>query len=228
MARVASKQGEGVTKQERLYRAIRERILSGAYGPGYRVVIDALAEEFEVSALPVREAIRRLEAEGLVIYRPNAGAQVAPADPGLFLEELTVLAVLEAYATALAAPAMGKREIARLTEINDSMAGAMERFDALSFGRLNQEFHAVIYECCPNAALVDLLRDVARRLDAIRRTVFVQIPYRGSASVSEHRDLLKLIARKAPAQEIEAAARRHKLNTVQSFRDWQAELSSTL
>jgi DNA-binding GntR family transcriptional regulator len=96
--------GTVVTKQERVYQAIRERILSGAYGPGYRVVIDALAEEFEVSGLPVREAIRRLEAEGLVIYRPNAGAQVAPADPGLFDEEMTVLAVLEGYGTALAAP----------------------------------------------------------------------------------------------------------------------------
>ena len=51
------------TKQERVYQAVRERILSGAYGPGYRVVIDAIATEFEVSALPVREAIRRLEAE---------------------------------------------------------------------------------------------------------------------------------------------------------------------
>src|SRR5689334_17109403 len=90
--RVAGKQQVGITKQERLYRAIRERILSGAYGPGYRVVIDGLAEEFEVSALPVREAIRRLEAEGLVVYRPNAGAHVAPAEPGVFLEELTVLA----------------------------------------------------------------------------------------------------------------------------------------
>lgn len=224
MARLSGKQREGLTKQERLYRAIRERILSGAYGPGYRVVIDALAEEFEVSALPVREAIRRLEAEGLVIYRPNAGAQVAPADPGVFLEELTVLAVLEAYATALAAPGMKKADIARLTDINESMAAAMERFDALSFGRLNQEFHTVIYEHCPNAALVDLLRDVARKLDAIRRTVFVQIPYRGSKSVAEHRELISLITRKAPASEIEAAARQHKLNTVQSFRDWQAEL----
>jgi len=55
-----------LTKQERVYRAIRERILSGAYPPGYRVVIDALATELGVSALPVREAIRRLEAEGLV------------------------------------------------------------------------------------------------------------------------------------------------------------------
>ncbi len=63
------------------------------------------------------------------------------------------------------------------------MAAAIERLDSLAFGRLNQEFHGVIYERCPNAALVELLPDVARRLDAIRRTVFVQIPYRGAESV---------------------------------------------
>ena len=215
--------GKGLTKQERVYRAIRERILSGAYGPGYRVVIDALAEEFGVSALPVREAIWRLEAEGLVVYRPNAGAQVAPAEPGVFYEEMTVLAVLEGYATALAAPELGEAGIARLSEINESMVEAMERLDSLAFGRLNQEFHAVVYEHCPNAALVDLLRDVARRLDAIRRTVFVQIPYRGAASVAEHRELIKLISSGAPAAKIEAAAREHKLATVESFRAWQRE-----
>lgn len=210
-----------VTKQERVYQAIRERILSGAYGPGYRVVIDALAEEFEVSGLPVREAIRRLEAEGLVIYRPNAGAQVAPADPGLFDEEMTVLAVLEGYGTALAAPCMGDAEVARLTEINDEMVAAMAELDTLRFGRLNQEFHGLIYEFCPNAALVGILRDVARRLDAIRRTVFVQIPYRGSTSVAEHRELIELIKSQAPAAKIEKAAREHKLTTVRSFRALQ-------
>ena len=210
-----------VTKQERVYQAIRERILSGAYGPGYRVVIDALAEEFEVSGLPVREAIRRLEAEGLVIYRPNAGAQVAPADPGLFDEEMTVLAVLEGYGTALAAPCLGAADIARLSEINDEMAAAMAELDTLRFGRLNQEFHGLIYERCPNAALVGMLRDVARRLDAIRRTVFVQIPYRGSTSVAEHRELISLIKTQAPAAKIEKAAREHKLATVQSFRALQ-------
>jgi len=214
---------EGVTKQEPVYRAVRERILSGAYGPGYRVVIDALAGEFGVSALPVREAIRRLEAEGLVIFRPNAGAHVAPADPGLFDEEMTVLAVLEGYATALAATKLGKAEIKRLSGLTDQMVAAIERLDPLSFGRLNQEFHAIIYEHCPNAALVDLLRDVARRLDAIRRTVFVQIPYRGAESVAEHRRLIDLIASGAPAAKIEAAAREHKLNTVVSFRAWQAD-----
>jgi DNA-binding GntR family transcriptional regulator len=225
---VPGEKRNGPTKQERVYQAIRERILNGAYGPGYRVVIDSLAEEFAVSALPVREAIRRLEAEGLVIYRPNAGAQVAPADPGLFDEEMTVLAVLEGYATAIAAPELGDEEIARLTEITDKMVEAMERIDSLSFGRLNQEFHALIYEHCPNAALVGMLRDVARRLDAIRRTVFLQIPYRGSASVTEHRNLIALIASRAPARDIEAAARDHKLQTVESFRAWREEHERSL
>lgn len=220
---MAQKTEESVTKQERVYRVVRERILSGAYGPGYRVVIDALAAEFGVSALPVREAIRRLEAEGLVIFRPNAGAHVAPADPGLFDEEMTVLAVLEGYATALAAGNLTKTDIKRLTALTDDMVEAIERLDPLNFGKLNQEFHAVIYGRCPNAALVDLLQDVARRLDAIRRTVFVQIPYRGAESVSEHRRLIALISEGAPVSQIEAAAREHKLHTVESFREWQAD-----
>src|SRR5271169_2214329 len=121
------------TKQERVYGVIRERILSGAYGPGYRVVIDVLAEEFEVSALPVREAIRRLEAEGLVVYRPNAGAQVAPAEPGLFEDELTVVAVLEGYATAAAAPYLEPRDLDLLRETTDLMVAASEDMDALAF-----------------------------------------------------------------------------------------------
>jgi DNA-binding GntR family transcriptional regulator len=204
-----------------VYQAVRERILSGAYGPGFRVVIDALAEEFEVSALPVREAIRRLEAEGLVIYRPNAGAQVAPAEPGVFDEEMTVLAVLEGFAASLAAPLLSDDDVKELRRINDQMVAAMETLDSLSFGRLNQEFHALINSRCPNEALVDLLRDVARRLDAIRRTVFVQIPYRGSASVSEHAALIELIARRAKPAKIEAAARAHKMHTVESFRAWR-------
>src|SRR5262245_31109076 len=101
----------GPTKQERVYQDVRERIRGGTYVPGLPSVIDARAEELGVSALPVREAIRRLEAEGLVVLRPNVGAQVAPAEPGVFDEEMTVLAVLEGYATAQAAPLLGPDEL---------------------------------------------------------------------------------------------------------------------
>jgi len=220
MARATS---QPLTKQERVYRTLRERILAGEYGPGFRIVIDTLAVELGVSALPVREAVRRLEAEGLIVYRPNAGAQVTPADPGLFDDEMTVLAVLEGFATGLAASELSAPAITRLTELTDAMEQAMMRMDVLAFGRLNQEFHGVIYEGCPNHALVAMLHEVGRRLDAIRRTVFVQIPYRGAESAAEHRALIELIASKADPDEIERAAREHKLRTVQSFRRWRAE-----
>lgn len=207
-----------VTKQQRIYEAIRERILSGAYGPGYRVVIDTLADEFGMSALPVREAIRRLEAEGLVIYRPNSGAQVAPADPAQFEDDMVLLALLEGFATALAAPHLTTDDIEEVRRLNDDMVTAMHDMDSLRFGRLNQAFHRRICERCPNATMVALLADVARRLDAIRRTVFVQIPYRGAASIDEHRQLIDLFVSQAPAAKIEAAARQHKLHTVNAFK----------
>ncbi|HEY1711683.1 MAG TPA: GntR family transcriptional regulator [Solirubrobacteraceae bacterium] len=212
-----------VTKQQQLYAALRERILSGAYGPGFRVVIDQVAAEFAVSALPVREAIRRLEAEGLIVYRPNAGAQVAPAEPELFEDTMSVLALLEGQATALAAPLLSADDLSALEQRTDDMVAAMEQMDSLAFGRHNRAFHQVVYARCPNPVLVSMLREVDRRLDAIRTTVFVHIPYRGAASVAEHRELIELLRAGAPAKRIETAARRHKQRTVESFRAWQRE-----
>jgi DNA-binding GntR family transcriptional regulator len=213
-----------MNKQQRAYTELRERILSGAYSPGYRLVIDALAEELGVSTLPIREAIRRLEAEGLVVFRPNAGAQVAPADPALFEEMVAGLAVLEGYATALAAPDLTEADLERLEQFNAKMMACMDQVDALGFGRANRDFHLLIYERCPNAYIVELLRDTERRLDAIRRTVFAHIPYRGRKSIKEHADIIELLRSGAPAARIEAAARRHKLETAKAFKAWRAAM----
>jgi DNA-binding GntR family transcriptional regulator len=215
---MAGVKGTGLTKQERVYRHVRERILSGTYGPGYRVVITHIARELDVSALPVREAIRRLEAEGLIVFRPNEGAQVAASEPGFFEHELRVLAVLEGHATALAAPHLSPARLDHLADLTDQMTEAMGRWDSLTFGRLNQDFHAAVYDACPNPPLVDQLRELARKLDAIRRTTFVHIPYRGDAAVQEHHALIALIRDGAPDDQVEAAARQHKLNTLETFR----------
>ena len=212
-----------MNKQEHAYGVIRERILDGTYGPGYRLVMDSIADELRVSAVPVREAIRRLEAEGFVVYRPNAGAQVAPVDADVWESAMTVLAVLEGYATALAASHLTPLDISGLRAVNTQMAEAMERTDVLAFSRLNQQFHAEIFERCPNSHLVDLLHDTNSRLDAVRRTVFTHIPYRGLSSIAEHAHLVDLIESGAEADEIETAARAHKLRTVEAFRQRQAE-----
>jgi len=212
-----------VNKQGRVYNALREGILSGAYGPGYRLVIDRIAEDNGVSTLPVREAIRRLEAEGLVVFRPNVGALVTPADPQQFDESMRLLAVLEGYATAVAAPQLDAAALREIEAANTRMERAVAALDVLGIGNANREFHRLIVAHCGNAPLIALLEDVGRRLDAIRRTVFTHIPYRGTASIDEHRRLIALIREGASARKIEQAAREHKLHTLEAFHQWQIE-----
>ena len=72
--------GGSISKSERVYRTLRQGILSGRYSAGYRLVLDRIAREIGVSAVPVREAVRRLEAEGLVEFQRNVGAIVTGVD----------------------------------------------------------------------------------------------------------------------------------------------------
>lgn len=205
-------------KQERAYQAIRRRILDGTYGPGYRLVIDALARELGVSPVPVREAIRRLEAEGWVVYRANAGAEVAPADPRQWEHLMEVLALLEGAASAAAAPYLTTPQLEHLEAINRAMAQALEAVDVMAFSRLNRQFHFAIYAGCPNPYLNELLHQTWDRLDRIRSTIFRYVPHRGWESIAEHDELLTMIRTGAETEAIEAFARAHKLRTIAAYR----------
>ena len=207
------------SKQERTYAVLRQRIVDGVYGPGHRLVIDALARELEVSQMPVREAIRRLEAEGWVTYVRNQGAQVAPIDADSWTEATATLAVLEGYATALAAPVLTAEDLARMREINGEMLAAIEALDVLAVSQHNLAFHHVIHERCPNSHLRRELQQIEERLDTLRRSIFLYIPMRGRVSIEEHEALLGLIERGADPLEIELAAREHKLHTVAAYEE---------
>lgn len=204
-----------MNKHERTYSQIRERIVEGFYRPGHRLVLDALAREFGVSPVPVREALRRLEAEGWVIYKPNVGAQVAPVDEARWEAEMRVLAVLEGHATALAADHLRPDDFRELHRINTEMEAA--RQDPVGFSRLNRRWHFIIYERCPNTYLLELIGETNERLDAIRRTVFTYVPDREDESVGEHAGILDLLERGADFEAIESAARAHKQRTVEAF-----------
>jgi DNA-binding GntR family transcriptional regulator len=206
-----------VSKQERVYAALRGRILEGAYLPGHRLVIDSVARELGVSPMPVREAIRRLEAEGWVVYRQNQGAQVAPVDEGSWADVMATLAVLEGYATALAAPNIGAGELAGLRDINRAMRKALDDLDVVAFAEGNRAFHAAIWRCCPNLHLRRELQATLDRLGTMRGTIFVYIPARARVSASEHARLLRMIESGASAGAIERYARMHKLRTVRAY-----------
>lgn len=208
-----------MSKQERAYATIRQRILAGAYGPGYRLTIDVLAREFGVSHVPVREAIRRLEAEGWVIYQHNAGPRVSPIDDESWQGAMETLALLEGYATTLAAPSIDDSDLDRLRELNATMDEAIAALDVLRFARLNREFHSVIYIRCPNGYLVDRINETLDRLDAIRVTVFTYVPQRCKQAVREHEELILAISRGSDFGEIEKLSRKHKLRTMQAYID---------
>lgn len=202
------------SRVELAYTTIRERIIDGSYGPGYRLVLDELAREIGSSPVPVREAIRRLEAEGYVEFQRHVGARVASFDEHEFVQAVQVVAVLEGYATALCAPHMRRADIARAGKINERMRAALTDIDPVQFSALNREFHFLIYDRCPNTHVRSLLEAQWSRLDTIRRSVFAFIPGRALSSVAEHAEIIDLIAMGAPAEQVEQVARAHKMHTA--------------
>lgn len=182
-----------------------------------RLNIDALARELGVSPIPVREALRRLEAEGWVQFRPNVGALVSPVDSTSWEQAMASLAILEGAASAAAQPHLRKSDFARLRKISAEMDDAATRADPLRFSKLNRDLHDAIVGRCPNSYLLELLDQTHRRLDRVRSTMFVYLPHRSEEAVAEHAHLLMLLE-EADADRVERYARWHKLQTVEAYR----------
>jgi DNA-binding GntR family transcriptional regulator len=212
-----------LSKHQIAYNVIRSRILNGTYSPGHRIVIDQIAKELSLSAIPIREAIRNLEADGLIEYIPYKGAVVTQINENEYLETLTTLAVLEGYATMLSSQFIPKEKIADLRKINKKMEEEVEQYHFKNFGELNLSFHNLIFEFCGNRYLKEKIHETEARLDAIRRRGSTFMPIRPKQSVEEHEQLIVLIETNQPLETIEAFARRHKLNTVESFRKRKSE-----
>ncbi|WP_353115755.1 GntR family transcriptional regulator [Microbacterium sp.] len=205
------------SKSEVAYAWIRERIAGHAFGPGYRLVLGGIADELGMSVVPVREAIRRLEAEGLVTFERNVGARVALVDESEYAHTMQTLGLVEGAATALSAPFLDGEALDRASAINDRMLGLLDHFDAHAFTTLNRDFHSVLYEPCPNPHLLDLVHRGWSRLSGIRDSTFAFVPGRARHSVEEHVQILDLIRRGADPLEIELAARDHRWRTMDAF-----------
>jgi DNA-binding GntR family transcriptional regulator len=206
------------SKQQRVYSTLKSRIIGGTYGPGFRLVLDALARELDVSQIPVREAIRRLEAEGWIEYTRNVGASVKRLDAAAIEQTLHTLALLEGYATSVAAPKVRATDLVRARELNRQMTGLRGSLDPVEFSAVNRSFHFTILNRCPSGLLMDQVTQAWDRLDAMQPSLFIYIPYRAEHSVTEHEAILKLIETGADAVEIELAAREHKLHLVDAIR----------
>ena len=205
------------SKAEVAYEIIRRQIVDGTYGPGYRLVLDRIAGEIGVSAVPVREALRRLEAEGYVDFKRNLGATVCTIDATAYAETMETLAIIEAAATALAAPHLSKKDIKAARKINELMAASLERLDPVSFSRRNHELHELLYRPCPNLYLVGIVDREWARLRGIRHSSFAFVPDRARQAVAEHTRLIDLIETGVRPTKIEDYARDHRMRTARRF-----------
>lgn len=204
------------SKSERAYRLIRSRIDSGQYVPGYRLVLAPIANELGMSVVPVREAIRRLEAEQLVTFERNIGAQVALVEETEYQHTMETLAIVEGAATGMIAPTVTEEQLRRAAEINERMRRTLEHFAPERFTELNLEFHSVLFETCPNPHLLDLVHRGWNRMKVLRNSSFSFVPGRAHESVAEHDRILELLAARASPLDIEVTAREHRLATLRA------------
>ncbi|MDO5697578.1 MAG: GntR family transcriptional regulator [Dermatophilus congolensis] len=204
-------------KAQRVYRMLREAIIAGEYSPGYRLVLSRLAEDFAVSPVPVREAVRRLEAQGLVSYTRNVGFEVTGVDQNDYADAMQTLAYLEGAATSLAAPLITAAQLDEAQELNDQMRTIGRSPDPVQFTELNGRFHVLLCSQCPNLHLLELVKREWGNLSRIRRSTFTYIPDRAAQSVVEHENLINMLRRGDDPAEIEMAFRNHTLRTMNIF-----------
>ncbi|BDV32305.1 GntR family transcriptional regulator [Microbacterium terricola] len=217
MTSSALQESDGLSKSQRAYQWIRERITGQEFTPGYRLVLGSIAGELDMSVVPVREAIRQLEAEGLVTFERNVGAHVSMVDDSQYRFSMQALSILEGTATALSARRLGTDDIRRAREINERMIAALDHFDPRVFTALNQDFHAVLFQKCANPRILELVNAEWGRLGHLRDSTFSFVPGRAQESVREHESILQLIEDGAPLGEIEKVARRHRSATLDAY-----------
>ena len=221
MAATEEVTGVATSKSRRAHQWIKARISDGSYTPGFRLVLGTIAKQLGTSVVPVREAIRMLEAEGLVTFEHNVGAQVRMVDESEYLYTMQTLSLVEGAATALSAPFVPAADIARARAVNERMTASLGDFDPRRFTVQNLEFHAILFENCPNPHLLDLVQRGWARLNVLRDSTFSFVPGRAEESVAEHENLLVLIECGAVPLTIELAARSHRTRTLDAFLQWQ-------
>lgn len=159
----------GQTLPARLAREMELEIVNGSLAPGTELDERVLAERFGVSRTPVREALRRLAAEGMVEVRPRRRAIVRSLDKQHLAQMFEVLASLEALAAECAARRMTLEQIDRLKEIHGEIGQAVEAKDGDAFDRLNHAFHSKIYQGASNPYLHEQVEMLRTRLAPYRR-----------------------------------------------------------
>jgi DNA-binding GntR family transcriptional regulator len=198
---------------DRAYAAILDRILSGHLPPGERLREEELSAAVGVSRTPVREALHRLAADGLIDFMPNRGAQVRTWDDGAVEEIFEVRALLEGRAASRAARHIGQERIEELEQLAVAMESHLGSPVAASdyrIARLNSDFHRIVIEESRSALIETLMQGVSQ-VALMHRTFMRYTPRELERSFSHHRELIEALSAGDPEWS-ESIMRNHLLS----------------
>ncbi|KAE9631009.1 GntR family transcriptional regulator [Parasedimentitalea maritima] len=170
---------------------LRERILSGDLAEGETIRQENLAEEYEVSRMPIREALKRLDAEGLVNLTTNRGATVTKHSLAEMGEIFDLRTLLEVDLFRRAIPLMTESDFARSTKILDQMEESYDADDVSRWGALNYNYHSALYSAAGRGLTNELLQRINLQTDRYVRMNLSVMKQREPAK-EEHRKLLTL------------------------------------
>jgi DNA-binding GntR family transcriptional regulator len=183
---------KGKTKNLVVYEKLRQGIIKGTMRPGQKLVMATLARKYNTSETPIREAIRRLESDGYVIFTPHSGAVVTEINRQELSEIYAIRISLEALATRLAVPFIDQDDLKWLNRKNDEMRAAIDKNQYEQLARLNKAFHLRIYKAAPYPRLFKMISDL---WDAFERwpSIFTFIPERAASAIREHEQIIQAL-----------------------------------
>jgi DNA-binding GntR family transcriptional regulator len=196
------------TKADVVHDEILNKISNKQYKSGEKIVLRQLAKELNVSEIPVRDALNRLEGEGYLTHTANKSFLVCPLDIKDLTNFFQVKGVLEGFAAKLSVDYLSEEDLQHLTEINDEMRIAFKENNTKNYSELNTKFHMFMYHSIPNTELINLLQQLGKRWSITKR-VFDVAPIRVEQSIIDHKKIIELVKNK-DRDGVEFCVREHK------------------
>lgn len=181
------------TTSDEICKKLAEDIIAGIIGPGQKLEEKAIAERFNVSRTPVRDAFRQLEGTGLIETKAHRGATITNLNTDQLSDIFEALGEIEALCAKLAARRMSTMDRKRLENLHRESKQATDSKDDLEYSDYNEKIHKAIHDGSQNKTLQLLSADLWQRLAPFRRAVFFQREGRMAQSHDEHDEIIEAI-----------------------------------
>ena len=197
---------------QKVYQVLKKEIVRGILEPGSSLSENKLAKEMHVSRTPIREAMRKLVAEGLVKTSPNKKMTVSEVSLVDMKEVLLVRGALEGLAASIAAKRISSQEIDKLEKIVTQMSRYLTKENLSSYCEVDDKFHDLILSICGNKWIIQI-RDNLGSFIYRFRIKSLSVPGRLKCSLEEHRAIMESL-KKHDSEEADRLSQIHMENTV--------------